>query len=151
MTLDKKIHEHIYSVLELHGFYRYSTIDELGVCTKTLRKYIHTMKAAGYKFPKDKITKRVRFTKIPTNYIEWIKHKYIFEVLEKNHFARPVTAKELGIALRTLQNQIIAMQKFDYEIPAALAGRRPGADFYECKCFPTNEERLRHLNSKKNF
>lgn len=76
---------------------------------------------------------------------------HVMDCLLKNDYNRTYTAKELGISKRCLTDKINLYRSLGYDIKRLVSEREVGKeqDWY-VKGFPTNEERLLHLDSMIN-
>ena len=76
--------------------------------------------------------------------------KFIYNELKKNNFKRGKTAEKLGISARTLRNYVPMLEEEGYEVPKdpRQHGRGGGDPLYYP--FPTNEERINHMENPHN-
>lgn len=77
---------------------------------------------------------------------------HILDCLMKNSCKMEMTAKELGISRRTLQEKVKILKYQGFKIPtieSQSVKRAMEADGY-CYCLASNEERLKHADSMLN-
>lgn len=79
--------------------------------------------------------------------LEEMKYKYIFTILEKHSFNRTKAAKELGLSIRSVNNHINTMIQMGFKIEKKEYKKRTKYHKDDLTyLFPTNEQRLKHLD-----
>ena len=149
-TLQESINDHVLFVL---GECHYSTAAacvSLELSKKTLRKYIKKIRGQGVYIPWRVFGSGwMPLTKRP---LGKFRADYITKVLEENNWNRKESSRTLDISTRTIYNHVVKFfpEKIIKREGKIIKheGKNPDICFYP---FPSNEERLIHLNRPSKF